>query len=79
MTAKYKVKNISILHNGKLYADGSTIELTEKEAKRLEDLVEFIAEVQPKTQTKTTTKTDVKTENKTDESNSQKGDVNNDK
>ena len=36
--AKYKVKNTSILHNGKVYAEGSTLELSENQAKRLQKL-----------------------------------------
>ena len=42
--AKYKIKHTSIMHNGNLYAEGSTVELTEKQAKRLEDFVTLIPE-----------------------------------
>lgn len=56
--AKYKVKNTSILHDKKVYAEGSEIELTETQAKRLEDFVELIPETtKPKTQTQTQNKT----------------------
>lgn len=56
--AKYKVKHTSIMHNKKVYAEGSTIELTEEQAKRLEDFVDLIPEtVKPKTQPATQTKT----------------------
>lgn len=51
--AKYKVKHTTILHNKKLYSEGSTIELNEEQAKRLEDFVEFVAE---STKTKTENK-----------------------
>lgn len=57
--AKYKIKHTSIMHNGTVYKEGSIIELTDKQAKRLEDFVEFIPE---KSQT----------ENKTKNSNTQK-------
>lgn len=56
--AKYKVKHTSIMHNKKVYAEGSEIELTEEQAKRLEDFVDLIPQtVKPKTQTATQTKT----------------------
>ncbi len=56
--AKYTVKNTSILHNGKLYKEGSTIELTDIQAKRLEDFVTVLPNqtpVKPKPETKTQT------------------------
>ena len=37
---RYKVKHTSILHNGRLYKEGSTIELEDSKAKRLEDFLE---------------------------------------
>ena len=68
--AKYKVKNTSILHNGKVYAEGSTLELSENQAKRLEDFVDLVPETATKTpsQTKTqtnNTKSETKTQTKT--------------
>lgn len=39
--SKYKVKNTSILHNGVLKEEGSIIELTDKQAKKLEGYVEL--------------------------------------
>ncbi len=42
--AKYKIKHTSIMHNGKLYSEGSTIELTEPQAKRLSDFLTIIPE-----------------------------------
>lgn len=78
--AKYKIKHTSIMHNGNLYAEGSTVELTEKQAKRLEDFVTLIpekksAENSTKTKTqnadkntaKNKTKAETKTETKKDE------------
>lgn len=73
--AKYKVKHTSIMHNKKVYAEGSEIELTEEQAKRLEDFVDLIPQtVKPKIQTATQTKTQSnktsksKTETKTETS-----------
>lgn len=70
--AKYTVKHTSILHNKKVYAEGSIVELTDNQAKRLEDFVELVPEVSipkpPSQNTKTTksktnkTKTESKTE-----------------
>jgi len=74
--AKYKIKHTSIMHNGELYSEGSTVELTDKQAKRLEDFVTLIPEkksaenlTKTKTQTadKNKTKTETKTETKKDE------------
>lgn len=65
--AKYKVKHTSILHSGKLYKEGSVIELTEAQAKRLEDFVTLIPNqtpAKPKTENQTKTQT-AKTSNKT--------------
>lgn len=65
--AKYKVKHTSIMHNKKVYAEGSTIELTEEQAKRLEDFVDLIPEtVKPKTQTQTQKNTKPKSETQTE-------------
>lgn len=44
MSKKYKVKHTSIMHNGKMYKEGSIIELTDENAKRLEDFVELVSE-----------------------------------
>ena len=51
-TKKYKVKHTSIMHNGLLAKEGSIIELTDAQAKRLEDFVDLV--VEPKTTTKST-------------------------
>lgn len=62
--AKYTVKNTSILHNGKLYKEGSTIDLTDIQAKRLEDFVTALpnqAPVKPKTETQVKTETKTQT------------------
>lgn len=42
--AKYKIKHTSIMHNQKVYAEGSIIDLNEAQAKRLEDFVDLINE-----------------------------------
>ena len=68
--AKYKVKNTSILHNGKVYAEGSTLELSENQAKRLEDFVDLVPETATKTPSQTKpqtnkTKSETKTQAKT--------------
>lgn len=87
--AKYKIKHTSIMHNGNLYAEGSTVELTEKQAKRLEDFVTLIPEkksadnstkTQNKTQTadKTTAKNKTKAETKTETQKDEKVGENND-
>ena len=58
--AKYKVKHTSILHNGDLYKEGSTIELDEKYAAKLADFVELLPNktaAKSKTETKTKTHT----------------------
>ncbi len=52
---KYKVKYTSIMHNGKVYKEGSTIALDDNQAKKLEDFVDLINETllkkPPKNQT----------------------------
>ena len=64
--AKYKVKNTSILHNGKVYAEGSTLELSENQAKRLEDFVDLVPETATKTPSQTKPQTNkTKSESKT--------------
>ena len=42
MAKLYKVKHTSIMHNGKLYKEGATIELEDNYAKRLEDFVQLL-------------------------------------
>lgn len=68
---KYRVKHTSIMHNGKVYKEGSTIELDDNQAKRLEDFVELLpnqpAPAKSKTQaqtSKTTSTSNKKSENK---------------
>lgn len=58
--AKYIVKHTTIMHNGKTYAEGSQIELSDNEAARLEDFIEAV----PK-QTTTSNKSNANTSNKT--------------
>lgn len=86
--AKYKVKHTSILHNAKLYKEGSTIELTDIQAKRLEDFVELLpnqapnkpkTEAQNKTQTsKSTAKPKTQTKTETSETSKDETDGNKD-
>ena len=61
--AKYKVKNTTILHDGVSRGEGSIIELTDLQAKKLEGFVELVKEKAPAKQT-TETKTKTKTETK---------------
>lgn len=68
--AKYKVKNTSILHNGTVYAEGSIVELSDNQAKRLEDFVDLVPETATKTPSQTKpqtnkTKSETKTQTKT--------------
>ena len=46
---KYKVKNTNLLHNGKLYKLGDFIELDEKQAKKLSDVLTLVSTVENKT------------------------------
>lgn len=57
--AKYKIKHTSIMHDGHLYKEGSTVELTKEQAARLEDFVTLIPEKksEPSTNNKTKTQT----------------------
>jgi len=48
---KYKIKNTNILHNGELKKIGDVIELTDKEAGKLADILTPVKET--KTQVKT--------------------------
>ena len=62
--AKYKVKRAPIRHNGKIYIEGSIIDLNDKDAKRLENFVDLIPETSTKTQankTQSKTQTKIKT------------------
>jgi len=45
--AKYIIKHTSIMHNGKLYAEGSPINLKEDDAIRLADFIEPVIETPP--------------------------------
>ena len=55
---KYKIKHTSIMHNGSLHKEGSTIELTPEQAAKLSDFVELVREPKAKAQAKTQTKTE---------------------
>lgn len=67
---KYKVKNTSIMHNGTIVYEGNIIELSDEQAKRLEDYVELVPESK-KQETKSIKFSNKTTETKTDD-NSQK-------
>ena len=60
--AKYTVKHTTILHNKKVYKEGSTIELTDEQAKRLADFLDLVPETKSQTQNKTTNKPKTQTE-----------------
>lgn len=62
--AKYKVKNTTILHDGVSRGEGSIIELTDLQAKKLEGFVELVKEKAPAKQTENKTKTKTETETK---------------
>ena len=61
-TKKHKVKNTNILHNGDLYKIGDVIELDEKQATKLQDVLTVVKE----------TSTTNKNQNKTKTENSEK-------
>lgn len=78
--AKYKVKHTSIMHNKKVYAEGSIIELTDVQAERLADFVEILSnqptevKLVPQSQAKSKSKikkvvTETKTETEIEKSN----------
>jgi len=46
---KYKIKGTDILYNGKVYAEGTTIELSENQAKSLADYLELLQETKKET------------------------------
>ena len=64
MAKLYKVKHTSIMHNGKLYKEGATIELEDNYAKRLEDFVQLLPNQSTSSKTKTQSQNNTKkTEN----------------
>ena len=52
MAKKYKLKNTNLYHNGKFVAVGSIVELNDKDAAKLSDV---LVEVKEKTTTQTNT------------------------
>ena len=60
--AKYEVKHTTILHDGKSRGEGSIIELTDEQAKKLADFVEFVPETK---KSETTTKNSTQKTDKT--------------
>ena len=73
MAKLYKVKHTSIMHNGKLYKEGATIELEDNYAKRLEDFVQLLPNQSTPSKTKTQSQNNTKkTENNPPENNQTK-------
>lgn len=62
---KYKIKNTNILHDGSLRYIGEIIELEDKQAKKLQDVLIPVKETAPSANKTQTNKTQTKT-NKTD-------------
>lgn len=72
--SKYKIKHTSIMHNGSLHKEGSTIELTPEQAAKLSDFVELVKEPKAKSQAKTQTqKSETKAQTKTESTNNTQG------
>ena len=64
MAKLFKVKHTSIMHNGKLYKEGATIELEDNYVKRLEDFVQLLPNQSTPSKTKTKSQNNTKkTEN----------------
>ena len=57
-TKKYKIKNTNILHNGDLYKIGDTIELDDKQATKLQDVLTVVKETTTTNKTQNKTKTE---------------------
>lgn len=86
--AKYIVKHTTIMHNGKTYAEGSQIDLSDNDAARLEDFLEAVPKqttsnksttsTTNKTQTSTKSTTQNKTAAKTDDGSKDDGSPNTD-
>lgn len=55
---KYKIKNTNILHNGDLYKIGDTIELDDKQATKLQDVLTVVKETTTTNKTQNKTKTE---------------------
>ncbi len=68
--AKYIVKHTSILHNGKVYAEGKTINLKEEDALRLSDFLECVSETTETNKNKDSEATGKSETNEKSESNS---------
>ena len=65
MAKKYKIKNTNILHNGNLYKIGDVIELEDKQATKLQDVLTVVKETFTTNKNQNKTKTDVLFPNKT--------------
>ena len=57
-TKKYKIKKTNILHNGDLYKIGDVIELDDKQATKLQDVLTVVKETTTTNKTQNKTKTE---------------------
>ena len=57
-TKKYKIKNTNILHNGDLYKIGDFIELDDKQATKLQDVLTVVKETTTTNKNQNKTKTE---------------------
>ena len=64
---KYIVKNTTILHNGKVFKSGSEINLDDKTAEKLVDVLTPVVEKPQKAENKAPQKSENKTETKSNE------------
>lgn len=62
--AKYIIKHTSILHNKKVYAENSIIELKDEDANRLKEFLELVPETAKSKSNKDTSRTKTKVETK---------------
>ncbi len=58
MAKKYKIKNTNILHNGNLYKIGDVIELEDKQATKLQDVLTVVKETSTTNKNQNKTKTE---------------------
>lgn len=58
MAKKYKIKNTNILHNGNLYKIGDVIELEDKQATKLQDVLTVVKETFTTNKNQNKTKTE---------------------
>ena len=58
MAKKYKIRNTNILHNGNLYKIGDVIELEDKQATKLQDVLTVVKETSTTNKNQNKTKTE---------------------